>query len=172
MLTSNFPLLNWHQKLLQSLRLPFWFACFLAIVGTAWRSPTASVCLITFCLALLIAVEWISRQLATKKLPKNEPVELMDDTVQQQIIRSQTADGQDRLDGTFWVEFPTETMTATVHIAFCPAFERIPKVQVFSVNETDVHFRVAPPKTFGVRVDVKRNNLEQDRLCFIVIAEG
>lgn len=172
MLTSNFPLLNWHQKLLQSLRLPFWFACFLAVVGTAWRPLLASVGLIVIFLVLLIAVEWVSRRLTTKKTPKRESAEPMDKTVRQQMIRSKTEEGLDRLDGTFWAEFPAETMTATVHIPFCPAFDRVPKVQVFPIDKADAHVRMAPPKTFGVRIDVKRNNREQDSLCFSVIAEG
>ena len=88
------------------------------------------------------------------------------------MIRSKTAEGSDRLDGTFWAEFSEESMTTTVHIPFCPAFERIPKVQVFPVDEAEVHVRIATPKTFGVRVDIKRNNVKTNRLCLTMIAEG
>jgi hypothetical protein len=88
------------------------------------------------------------------------------------MTRCTTAEGLDRLDGTFWAEFPANAMTTTVHIPFCPAFERIPKVQVFPVDEADVQLRITSQKTFGVRVDVKRNNMETDRLRFAIIAEG
>lgn len=173
MITSDSPLFpNWHRELLQTLRLPFWFACFWAVIGTVWRPPLASVGLIAFFLILLVLVEWGSRRFATKKLPKGQSAVPVDETVRQQMIRSKTAEGLERLDGTFWAEFPAEAMTATVHIPFCPAFERVPTVQVFPVDETDAHLRIASPKTFGVRVDVKRNNVEMERFQFAVIAEG
>jgi len=152
--------------------VPLWFACFWAVVGTAWRPPLASIGLIGIFLVLLLAVEWGSRHLTEKKLPKSVPDEPIDENLRQQVIRSKTAEGLDRLDGTFWTEFPAEAMTATVHIPFCPAFERVPSVKVFPVDATDVQLRVAAPKKFGIRIDVKRSNLEIDRLCFAVIAEG
>jgi hypothetical protein len=88
------------------------------------------------------------------------------------MIRSRTSEGLDRLEGTFWAEFPEDAMTTTVHIPFCPAFERTPKVQVFPVDETDTQLRITSQKPFGVRVDVKRNTVEIDRLCFAMTAEG
>ena len=151
-------------------RLCFWFACFMAMIGAAWRPPLASVGLIAIFLVLLIAIEWATRRLTAKKvsspsLPKSE-------TVQQQITRTKTAEGSERLEGTFWAEFPEDTLTTTVHIPFCPAFGKVPKVQVLPVNKTDVSVRIISPKTFGVRVDVKRNTLAISRLCFAVVAEG
>ena len=165
------PLPNWHRVLLQAVRLSFWFACFWAIVGVAWRPPLASVGLVALFLLLCVAVEWTSRRLATKKLPKikTKPAE---ETVSQQMIRSKTSEGSDRLEGTFWAEFPEDAMTATVHIPFCPAFERNPEVQVFPVDETDAQLRIASQKTFGVRIDVKRNTVDIDRVCFALTAEG
>ena len=157
-------------SLLQAIRLPFWFACFWVVVGTVWRPPLASVILLALFIVLLVAVEWMSRRLTTKNiLPSSSPET---EFVLQQMIRTKTPEGLDRLDGTFWAEFPAEAMTATVHIPFCPAFATIPKVQVFPVDETSAYVRIAPPKTFGVRVDVKRNSLKTDRLCFVVSVEG
>jgi len=96
----------------------------------------------------------------------------MDEHVQQQMIRTKTAEGLERLDGTFCVEFPADAMTATVHIPFCPAFEKVPKIQVFPVDETDASLRIISPKVFGVRVDVKRNDSAIHRLCFAIVVEG
>jgi hypothetical protein len=158
--------------LLQALRLPFWFACFWAVIGVAWRPPMASVGLITIFLGLLVSIEWASRRLSANKLPKIDTTEPMEDTIKQQTIRTQTAEGVDRFEGTFWAEFPTNAMSTTVHVPFCPAFERVPKVQVFSVDETGLHLRITSPKTFGVRIDIKRNNLETARHRFAMIAEG
>ena len=152
------------------IRLTFWFACFWAIIGVAWRPPLASVGLIAIFLLLLVAIEWTSRRLTPKQISLHSlPVR---ETVQQQMTRSTTAEGLDRLEGTFWAVFSANAMTATVHIPFCPAFERVPKVQAFPMDGTDVSLRIVSPKIFGVRVDVKRNNLAVHRLCFVVIAEG
>ena len=111
--------------------------------------------------------------------------EPIDNDIRQQVVRSKTAKGLDRLDGTFWAEFPADARTVTVHIPFCPAFERVPKVQVFPINETDMdetgsqetiqerdtQLRIVSAKTYGARIDVKRNNREIDRLCFAIVAE-
>ena len=172
MSTPNSCLFTPYSLLLQVIRLPFWFACFWAVIGTAWRPPLASVGLMSIFLGLLFIIEGGSRRLTAKKLPKPVSAEPIETTLRQQIIRSKTAEGLDRLDGTFWAEFPAETMTATVHIPFCPAFEQIPNVQVFPVDATDVPLRITSLKKFGIRVDVKRNNEEMDRICFTVIAEG
>jgi len=162
---------NGRWRLLDIVRWSFWFACFWAVVGTVWRPPLASVALVCIFLLLLFAFEWTSRRLSqVNKISKVEPDESIDDTVWQQIIRSKTPEGTERLEGTFWAEFPAKALTVTVHIPFCPAFERVPDVQVFSVDGTDVHMRIAPPKTYGVRIDVKRDSLTINRLCFAVIA--
>jgi len=149
------------------IRLCFWFACYWAIIGVMWRPPLASVGLVALFLVLLVALEWVSRRLTAKKtsLPKAE-------TVQQQMTRTTTAEGLDRLEGKFWAEFQADAMTTTVHIPFCPAFERVPNVQVFLVDESDANLRIVSAKPFGMRVDVRRNSLAIDRLCFAVVAEG
>ena len=165
---------NYGSVCVQVCRLTFWFACFFVIVGVVWRPPLSSVGLIAIFLVLLVALEWVSRRLTTKKLP---PLPLPEsETIQQQMSRTRTAQGLDRLTGTFWAEFSEDVRTTTVHIPFCPAFERVPNVQVFPVDAADVSLRIISPKTFGVRVDVKRNNsqsnLEDNRIGFAVVAEG
>ena len=96
----------------------------------------------------------------------------MDEHVQQQMLRTKTAEGLERLDGTFCVEFPPDAMTTTVHIPFCPVFEKVPKIQVFPVDESSASLRIISPKTFGVRVDVKRNDPATQRLRFAIVVEG
>ena len=132
----------------------------------------ASVGLLVIFLGLLVAVEWTTRRLTSKKLnsPSATPEKA---TVLQQMTRSKTAEGLERLEGTFWVEFPAEALTATVHIPFCPAFSGIPKVQAFPAEETDAGLRITSlPKPFGVRIDVKRSGSAIGRFCVAVIAEG
>ena len=153
-----------------ALRLPFWFACVLAIVGVAWRTPLESVGLLAIFLLLLVAFEWGSRRISTTKSPvKKSLSDETDENVQQRITRSKTAEGLDRLDGTFVAEFPVDAMTATVHIPFCPAFESAPEVQVFPLDESDANIRISSIKPFGMRVDVKRSDAEIDRISFAVI---
>jgi len=130
--------------------------------------------LLVFFITLLIVVEWATRRLTTKKLSPSSKTGLtdpMDETIQQQMIRSKTSEGSDRLDGTFLVLFPAKAMTATVHIPFCPAFERVPKVQVFPVDEADAQLRIVTIKMFGVRIDVKRSHPTTHRLRLAVVAE-
>ena len=163
------PMPDFGRLLLVVARLSFWFACYWAIIGAVWRPPLASVGLVVLFLVLLVAIEWTSRRLAIKKtsqppLPKTETV--------QQMTRTTTAEGQDRLDGTFWAEFPADAMTATIHIPFCPAFESVPTVQVFPMDETDASVRIVSTKVFGVRIDVKQSNPVVQRLCFTIVAEG
>jgi len=160
---------DWQKKLLLSVRLPFWFACFWVAIGMVWRPPLVSVGLIFVFLVLLVAVEWVSRRLTAQKPPQSLPSET--ETVQQRITRTKTAKGVDRFDGTFWAEFPADVRTTTVHIPFCPAFSGVPKIQAFPLDQIDVNLRVVSPKRFGVRVDVKRSSLETDRFRFAVIAE-
>jgi len=150
----------------------------------------ASVLLIALFLVLLVAIEWVSRRLTSNKrvgvkgqeaMKEEAALTLalsqrgrgqMPETVQQQMLRTTTAEGWDRLEGTFWAEFPTDAMTTTVHIPFCPAFKRVPTVQVLPSEETDANLRIISPKMFGVRVDVKRNAVDVNRFCFTIVAEG
>jgi len=142
------------------------------IIGVAWRPPLASVGLLAFFIVLLAAVAWTTRRLTANNIP-SLPLEekRQDDNVLQQMIRSQTSEGLNRLDGTFLVKFPAKAMTTTVHIPFCPAFERVPKVQAFPVDEADAQLRIVAIKMFGVRIDVKRSNLTAHWLRFAFVAE-
>ena len=150
-------------------RLSFWFACSLAVIGTIWRSPLASIILIAIFLVLLVTVEWVSRRLTSRTLPSPSQES---ETVRQQMSRTTTTEGLDRFEGTFWVEFPTDALTTTVHVPFCPAFGKVPKVQTFPADATAASLRIVSLKTFGVRIDVKRNNPEDARLCIAIVAEG
>ena len=174
---------NWYRELLRSVRWPFWFACFWAAAGVFWRDPFSSVLLISVFLLLLVAVvrlprRWEIRQLQRIKIADTGAVnaesmdaDAVDGVIHQQLIRSRTSAGQERLDGTFWAEFPPGTMTVTVHIPFCPPFAGVPKVQVYPIDDSGVHVRIVLPKPYGVRIDVKQNHRHKDRICLAMIAE-
>lgn len=157
------------------LLFPFWFACFWALVGTAWRPPLASAGLLALFIVLVAAIEWMTHRFTKKKSPFPMPINeslSADKSVRQQMTRTQTAEGGDRFDGTFLAEFPAEAMTTTVHIPFCPAFEKTPNVQVYPLDESIAALRITSSKPFGMRVDVKRNHPAIAWLRFAVIAEG
>lgn len=157
------------------LLFPVWFASFLAIAGIVWRPPWASAALIVLLLGIIGTLDWAARRWNSPKwsldVNPNEEGEAIEETVLQQMIRSKTSEGLERLDGTFLAEFLADSMTTTVHIPFCPAFERVPTVQVFAADESDAHLRIASAKPFGIRVDVKRKSLTTDKIRFVVIAE-
>jgi hypothetical protein len=103
---------------------------------------------------------------------KSSDKESVDELICQQMTRSKTAEGLDRVEGNFLAVFPTDALTVTQHIPFCPAFASVPRVQAFIIDETDAKIHVFSPKTFGVRIDIKRTNIATDRLHFAIVAEG
>ena len=169
-----------YRELLLAIRLSVWFACFWAIAGTFWRPPLTTLALTLFFLAIVFAVEWFSQTFQTKtgkaktcllkrlqtktttpnntKIPQTQPL--------LQNTRSKTPEGLDRLEGTFWADFPDGAKTVTVHIPFCPAFSQVPKLQIFPVDEPEANVRIVQAKPHGIRVDVKRSHLDSSRLCF------
>ena len=153
-----------------------WTACALAVFGVCWRSIPFEprILLFGFFVALAAAVElaWWKRSFRTPSLRENdepEEQEYFDDAVTQQIVRSRTEDGVERLEGTFLVAFAPMQQTASVHVPFCPAFETTPTVEVLPL-EGDAMASVDSPRPFGVRVDVKRKDEEPVRI--LVTATG
>jgi len=183
-MTNLYPLPNWPRELLLVIRLSFWFACFWTVIGTLWRPPLASLGLLFIFLVLTAVVEWLSRQLNPKYAPAESrlmPSDTPNAPWLQKMTRIKTEEGLDRLEGTFLAEFPEGAATTTVHIAFCPAFEQTPTIQIFPLgdipdSETDSSFRIVQSKPYGVRIDVKRTDLhtesDTDRMYFTIVAEG
>jgi len=151
-----------------------WTACVLALFGVFWRSVPfePSILLFGFFVALVAVAElvWWKRPTSIP-LPAEEELEeeAFDAGALQQIVRSRTEDGAERLEGTFLVEFTPNQRTASVHVPFCPAFETTPTVEVLPL-EGDAMASVDSPRPFGVRVDVKRKDEEPVRI--LVTATG
>lgn len=59
----------------------------------------------------------------------------LDEQLLQQLTRCRTADGRDVIRGTLVAEFAPGQRSATLYVAFCPPFERLP--QVAASAETD-----------------------------------
>ena len=75
--------------------------------------------------------------------------------VLQQLTRSKTADGTERLDG--WLRMPLAPgqRTASVHVAFCPPFETNPTLDLEQIEGPEGRIRSAQLMPHGVRLDLK-----------------
>jgi hypothetical protein len=56
----------------------------------------------------------------------------------QQLTRTRTADGNEVIHATLTAEFISGQRTATIYVAFCPPFERLPHIEFESAVDTKV----------------------------------
>ena len=87
----------------------------------------------------------------------------------QELTRFRTAEGSDAIRGTLTAEFAPGQRTATLYVAFCPPFERLPDIDV-EVDDTDhapsvsvvqllhngahLEVRLSQPVTIETRINV------------------
>ncbi len=75
--------------------------------------------------------------------------------VVQQLTRSQAADGGDRLSGWLRLTFAPGQRNAAAHVAFCPPFAHLPKVEVVPLEGPPGRIKTAQVLPYGVRLEVK-----------------
>lgn len=92
------------------------------------------------------------------------------DEATQRLVRRRTDENVDQLEGSFLVEFDEDQLTAVMHVPFCPAFDTVPNVDVFLLDEVPAKLIVSEPQIFGVRVEVKRDKSAPDRLRLVLLA--
>ncbi|MDR1484466.1 MAG: hypothetical protein LBT09_06545 [Planctomycetaceae bacterium] len=97
------------------------------------------------------------------------PELIFSDGKTQQIIRSKTDSGGERLEGYFLVEFVCGQAAASVHVPFYPAFARLPEVEAYLIDAADAKLTVAKVQHFGARVEIKRTNKNADKLRLAVV---
>ncbi len=73
----------------------------------------------------------------------------------QQITRYRAPDGTQAIHGTLLAEFAAGERTATLFVAFCPPFERIPTVDVEAVDNAFADAKVTQLLHNGVQIDVR-----------------
>jgi hypothetical protein len=73
----------------------------------------------------------------------------------QQITRYRAADGTHAIRGTLLAEFAAGERTATLHVAFCPPFERLPTVEAEALNGCFADVKVAQLLHNGIQIDVR-----------------
>ena len=76
-------------------------------------------------------------------------------TLLQQMSRSRTAEGHESIHGTLVAEFSPGERTATLHVAFCPPFEKLPHVAAEIADGPDASVKVAQVLHNGVRLEVR-----------------
>ena len=77
------------------------------------------------------------------------------DRASQRIERVQLADGADRLVGTLMAYFAPDQITAHVHVAFCPPFAAVPRIDYRQTVGPAARIKVGQLLPHGVRFDVK-----------------
>jgi hypothetical protein len=83
------------------------------------------------------------------------PIRITSDRTGQCIERVQTASGCDRLVGTFMAYFAPGQTTAYIHVAFCPPFAAVPRVEHRQTGGPAARVKVGQVLPHGIRFDVK-----------------
>lgn len=73
----------------------------------------------------------------------------------QQLTRLRTEEGQDALRGTLIGEFAPGERQATLYVAFCPPFERLPHVEVNLADDSDANVKLAQLLHNGAQLEVR-----------------
>jgi hypothetical protein len=73
----------------------------------------------------------------------------------QQLTRRQAAEGGAALEAWLRADFAPAQRIATLHVAFCPPFDRRPEVYVEAVSGPEATPRVMQVLPTGARVDVR-----------------
>ncbi|MCY2965209.1 MAG: hypothetical protein NT069_16520 [Planctomycetota bacterium] len=66
--------------------------------------------------------------------------------------------GAERLEGVMQVDFPAGQSTVTVHVAFCPPFQRTPAFHCQVPANPGVRLRASVAYPYGARVELKRTS--------------
>jgi hypothetical protein len=73
----------------------------------------------------------------------------------QQLTRYRAADGTHSIHGTLIAEFEPGDRSATLHIAFCPPFERLPTVELEAVDNSFATVKLTQLLHNGVQIEVR-----------------
>jgi hypothetical protein len=98
---------------------------------------------------------------ATGGLPASAAVARADELpvapgeVIQQLTRSRAADGSELLDGFLRLAFAPMQRTAIAHVAFCPPFPRVPRLEVRQLDGPAARVKTVQLLPYGARLDLK-----------------
>ncbi len=77
------------------------------------------------------------------------------DNVLQQLTRSRGADGSEQLAGWLRMPFGPGQRTASLHVAFCPPFDRRPEIDVAQCDGPTTRVKTTQLLPYGARLDLK-----------------
>jgi len=154
----------------------------LVVLGIAWSLPGTSVYGLAILWGVVLAEEaWSFRgglrsrtgrrspppeaaraAAPVAEIPAEPPVPLPipsaaqpADDVLQQLTRTRQPDGTDRLGGWLRARFAVGQRTESVHLAFCPPFERAPRLEVSHRGGPAVRVKTGQLLPHGARLDLK-----------------
>lgn len=81
--------------------------------------------------------------------------EICPDDVVQQLTRSRGADGSDVLSGWLRVEMAPGQRSASLHVAFCPPFDRTPRLAIEQLSGPRARVKTVQLLPYGSRFDLK-----------------
>jgi hypothetical protein len=81
--------------------------------------------------------------------------ELAPEVMLQQLTRVRTNDGREAISGTLAAEFAIGQRDATLYIAFCPPFERLPDVDAWIADDSGATVKLAQRLHQGAQFEVR-----------------
>jgi hypothetical protein len=85
--------------------------------------------------------------------------------VMQSFVRYQASDGADRFEGRITIPVPQGARLASGHVAFCPTFDTMPRVDVATrYDGVEVAVAAAEILPWGVRIDCRLSEAAEDPL--------
>lgn len=107
--------------------------------------------------AAITVLVWSSRVLspARRSSPARARCAAAADLMLQQITRYRTAEGNEAVRGTVVAEFAVGQRDATLFVAFCPPFERLPDVEAHLDDNSQATVKVAQRLHHGTQLEVR-----------------
>jgi hypothetical protein len=75
--------------------------------------------------------------------------------VLQNLTRVRTAEGHEAIRGTLLAEFQPGERQTTLHIAFCPPFERLPEVEANVADDSDADVKLTQVFHHGAQFELR-----------------
>ena len=85
------------------------------------------------------------------------------------LVRSQSPNGDQRLEAWIKVNFVANEKVVNVHVPFCPTFANLPEIEQYQLSGDEIDLEISQLTPLGIRLDVKRpakrNGEETVEIC-------
>lgn len=88
-------------------------------------------------------------------LPEEDASLLPEEPLQERLVRSQTEEGRERVEGTVRIRFEPGQRIGHAHIPFCPAFVSVPQFECEQIEGPEGRIKPTQVQPFGARVEAK-----------------